>query len=1150
MRKSFLTIIWALLAAGLFASSVTPEMAQSAADAWVRKNAPFGAKGTAASVRTVCDTNAAQTVLWYEVSMSGGGVLVVAPATEIEPVVAALGESPADLPPGHVLPDVLKADLRARLRLLGLYAEDSSSGISLSGVAKPAAVPSEIAQWGARQQAKWAKLGVGVSLQEAVTEGVADVAVQIGVVDGFEAGGRFTHWNQGAAGGGYCYNYYTPNHAVCGCVATAMAAVMQYYAVTGATPFARDCSYNGVTRQYDAKGGAYDWNILPVRCGGTNETDETSTALGEAQRELLGRVAYDSAVSVGMAWTDDLSSAFVTDVAESLRTDFGFADARAVDGLTGARYDRFIWNQCRAGAPVVLGISGGAGGHAVVATGFGLDADGVQRVRIFCGWGGAGDAWYALPHVTTRDAAGNVTYSYDIVSSAVTMIGYESDETVPVVGQVTLPGATVEMPGVPRTLQSDGNGYFATRVSPQLANTTLVCMGKENTGLVIGDAARTAGDPADADALYLALPEAIDWPLLNMPVAFSFDDAKQMALERNLAILRISGTSGESNTTAIVNRVFAMDETNEDDIVNRFVYFYSAFDSGDPTRSDGNPSFGVFLPREADAEGRWMYNNGRLSYGFALTAARDVEEDDAEGLLQVVGSETNTLVFTAVRGQTSTKEVFGNGASEEIEAAVLASFQTVLDRGWDLFLRETSAIRLTVASSTGKNNETPSPVPAYGVHDAAFTNGEVVVATNDAEITNDANTVVFGCSGWTLTNETTGAFLAGTGRVAEFTLVSNDVCTLTWQMDRTNAVYLAVRASDEAYGTVSPASGWYPYGEPVVFTVAPAADWRLSNWIGDGDNAALTGAEAMGTALVVPATAPGAYLAQLARGAAATVAATNRLRSTALVWDAAAEDYTKTTNAPAAVVYGLPGFDGLEIASGKYVDLPATDFCVCLEAKSFVDEDGRTLEFVGVVTSSTLALSTTTVAAVDLTEGDADLVWLWCPQETEIGDFTIDWNDGLDNLTESFTTNLLTAAQFAASGLTLDDLAARVTVPTGWKVCLEQDVDGNVVAGLELDEDVLRPVAADGEPLLTIAANADGTVTVRANVGNGVRGFVYTLYSTDDLTGGWQAVATGEYDTGAPSRQATADGPLTLEIGLTPDVSKRFYKLVVSAKGS
>ena len=98
MKKSILTAFLSVLALGACAESVTPEMAKAAANAWVLRNEHFGAGREAVTVRTVCDTNKAQTVLWHQVSMTGGGCVFVAPVTEIEPIMVALDSDPGELP--------------------------------------------------------------------------------------------------------------------------------------------------------------------------------------------------------------------------------------------------------------------------------------------------------------------------------------------------------------------------------------------------------------------------------------------------------------------------------------------------------------------------------------------------------------------------------------------------------------------------------------------------------------------------------------------------------------------------------------------------------------------------------------------------------------------------------------------------------------------------------------------------------------------------------------------------------------------------------------------------------------------------------------------------------------------------------------------
>ena len=123
MKKSLiLALVAVVFACVARAKDVTADMAMTAANAWVSRNAAFGAGGAAQSVRTECDTNAAQTVLWHQVTMSGGGCLIVAPVTEIEPVIASLENVDATkgLPSGHpmlaMLTRVERATFQACLR--------------------------------------------------------------------------------------------------------------------------------------------------------------------------------------------------------------------------------------------------------------------------------------------------------------------------------------------------------------------------------------------------------------------------------------------------------------------------------------------------------------------------------------------------------------------------------------------------------------------------------------------------------------------------------------------------------------------------------------------------------------------------------------------------------------------------------------------------------------------------------------------------------------------------------------------------------------------------------------------------------------------------------------------------------------------------
>ena len=97
-------------------------------------------------------------------------------------------------------------------------------------------------------------------------------------------------------------------------------------------------------------------------------------------RDIIGRVAFDCGVGVGMSWDDEGSGVTIDgckEVATTLKEVFGFKNARFV-GFRNAKKPgednlrKVIYGQCAAGAPVDMYIEG----HAVVAVGYGQDADG------------------------------------------------------------------------------------------------------------------------------------------------------------------------------------------------------------------------------------------------------------------------------------------------------------------------------------------------------------------------------------------------------------------------------------------------------------------------------------------------------------------------------------------------------------------------------------------------------------------------------------------------------------------------------------------------------------------------------------------------------------------------------------------------------
>ena len=1169
MKKSVLLLFIAAMAMGAIAGSVSSEMAVAAANAWAAKNGQFNAGTRATGVVSVRDPENGA-VLWHQVSMQGGGMLVMAPVTEIEPVVMALDNDPGELPAAHPLRGILTGDMRRRLRFLGLYSAAPSGGASFQSVA-PAAPESEISEearaWGEASRAKWARL-TGASFQEAESVGLTEVAVEVKVVPGFEKGGVLTHWNQGEYNKAKLFNLYTPSHAVCGCVATACSALAQFYGTTNALDFSNTCSYNGVKGVYKTRAGAVDWSILPENWGGTNAAIKATENLTTDQQDLIARVAYNAGVGVSMQWSDDESGAAEKAIVTALKEVFGFKNARAVDISPADSPDeeqlaKLMYNQVRAGVPVGFSIEG----HSVVAVGYGLDSDNVQRVRVFMGWGGAGDGWYALPKIDTKATMNGGTYLSEIVDCIVTMISYDDDDIVPVVGHVSMPGAKLQVPALDREIESNDYGYFGTRVPFGLPETDckVTCQGKEATFEIGADAA----DSDDAAALTEALPDAFEFALLNCTVAYSPKRAKLLALREGKAILRVSGTSVEARTAAVLDLIYGLDEANTDDFTNKFVYVFSSSSSAEGDGAD--VTYGVYLPEMFDPASRWQQPDAaRLAWGYSVTISKATNSTHNVDHEEVESASTN--VFTYTYAPATADPVATTNAVDEVDAVregVLQSFQEVLAIGGRRFDECVSGIKVTVAATSEEAmkaiDKVALPENTCGLHENIYAPGSHTFVC-DAVVTNEAAGLVMGCAGWSITNATTGAVLSGAGSEATLDLATNDVITLTWDFSKVIAVRVEVAWSDSEKlndpETVTPGTGWYAYGEPVVFEAKENVNgFGFNKWKGaDNKDIPESAVPLATTKILLPMIESGTLYAYYRKGTYSQTTETVTLSVKATSWFLNGTLKFDKADADAAPLTSVYGADGeTQVGSGASVEVEAAgSVYVNAGATEYVDASGKKWVLYGCVvqdvTGDEDALDLKKIAqpynafTMQAVAGvSAVFNWLWIPDTSDPGtDFVISWDDALSTLNaHGYSTNLVSAADVEKYGIEIGNV--KVTAPKGFTVKLATNAAGDIVATLELDEEVLQPVGLDGASSpLTIVSNGDGTVTVKADVANGVRGFWYSLYATDELGGTWTVVTTG-YQAGNPSVQATVDDvTVSLSIDVEPTDAKKFYKLVVT----
>ena len=618
MKKSILCMLVATLAMIAGATPVTSSQAKQAALAWARRNAEFAGNGVAVTGSAVAVRDAEGVTLWYRVALNNGSCIVVSPVTELEPVIACLENVSAEgLPSAHPMRAMLERDMADRLKKLGLYVP-ASTGPTLmgapSGASPLSATPEDpvMAAWAEDGKAKWARLAGGtggIRLMAAVTNGVDDAGMAeiVCVAEGFEKGGALTHWNQQRDKlGKKCYNLYTPNNYPCGCVATAMAAMLQFFGANATkadfSPEGGVCTVDGVATNAVTMGGGgdlvpegveyYDWSLLDEMTSLSDYADDSK--MNDEIRDLLGRVAYDAGVMLSMAWAEAGSGAYTEDIAKALKA-FQKADiaaetssglrACAVSRPAEKQYEKLIYFPCRLGKPVGLGINSSAGGdgHAVLAVGFGWDDEGNARVRIFAGWGGTGDGWYALPYINTKSLPSQAgSYLFDVVNKVVTLIGYEDENRVPLVGRVGKPekiGGTLTLKPAGTSVTVADTGYFGLCVASNPLDISLeAAEWKAPIRLSSKLKDMLEKDSLKPGELCDALPDEIFFEVMNCSVAYSFDKALEYARDGNKALLRVSGLMHDEATSNLVERIRAIDEEDAT-FKDKFVYFFSSANS-------------------------------------------------------------------------------------------------------------------------------------------------------------------------------------------------------------------------------------------------------------------------------------------------------------------------------------------------------------------------------------------------------------------------------------------------------------------------------------------------------------------------------------------------------------------------------------------
>ena len=373
-KRVFSAIAAAFIATFAGAASISLEEAKIAAEAWARNTANLQGEEIGSSVldaRAVPGPDG--DTAFYVVRMSGGGALAVSAETRIRPVVAFTPSDDIFEDGENALWTILNRDIPGRMKALA--ARDLKRG---NAVAAPMT----------DEEIEWASLLSGDSVKRAGTgvKVVSDTRVEPLLKSA---------WGQGRAKGGLCFNYYTPNNYVCGCVATAASQVMYVHryptAYIPATKF--DCYVDDEPCKLSTIAGTFDWGNMvgyPAK----------ATTLTDIQRRAIGMLTYNVGVACEMMYTESGSGSFTANVAKSLEGIFGYASAKYADVYRSNMTTVMdgILPSLDYGLPVVVGVTQ----HEIVADGYGFNGNSLY-VHMDMGWNGICNAWYSLPSFTTDD---------------------------------------------------------------------------------------------------------------------------------------------------------------------------------------------------------------------------------------------------------------------------------------------------------------------------------------------------------------------------------------------------------------------------------------------------------------------------------------------------------------------------------------------------------------------------------------------------------------------------------------------------------------------------------------------------------------------------------------------------------------------------
>lgn len=223
-----------------------------------------------------------------------------------------------------------------------------------------------------------------------------------------------TMWDQGFPYNEFCPTTSTGEHAVTGCVATAMSMIMNYYKypITGSGQHSYNAPGFG-TQTANFGATTYGW-------------DELQNTMGSSSGQGIPAIAtlmYHAGVSVNMGYgtgSSGGSGAYSSDVPYALKTYFKYSSTVQYvqrSGYTVTNWENMLIEQLNANKPIYYSGQSPDGGHAWVCDGY-QKIGTAQMFHFNFGWSGLDNGYY------TSSNPNGFTTSQGIVRNIVPATGY------------------------------------------------------------------------------------------------------------------------------------------------------------------------------------------------------------------------------------------------------------------------------------------------------------------------------------------------------------------------------------------------------------------------------------------------------------------------------------------------------------------------------------------------------------------------------------------------------------------------------------------------------------------------------------------------------------------------------------------------------